>query len=103
MERAKPNFPTMRVGVLFSLLSGAVPSLTSGDLRTAELPMLYQMFGLLAPNAILMGDRGFGNSVLLALCRLIGLSPRDRSGQTKSAATVIGPASGSEHRARNEG
>jgi len=55
------------VRVLFSLLSGAILSLVSGDLRTAELPMLYQMFGQLARNDILMGDRGFGNFVLLAL------------------------------------
>jgi hypothetical protein len=67
VQTAKPNFPMMRVMVLFSLLSGAILSLSSGDLRTAELPMLYQMFSLLAPNDILMGDRGFGNFVLLAL------------------------------------
>jgi len=67
VQTAKPNFPMMRVRVLFSLLSGAVLSLTSGDLRTAERPMLYQMLSLLAPNDILMGDRGFGNFVLLAL------------------------------------
>ncbi len=67
VQTTEPNFPMMRVMVLFSLLSGAVLSLTSGDLRTAELPMLYQMLSLLAPNDILMGDRGFGNFVLLAL------------------------------------
>jgi hypothetical protein len=67
VETAKPNFPMTRVVVLFSLLSGVVLSLTSGDMRTAELPMLYQMLSLLAPNDILIGDRGFGNFVLLAL------------------------------------
>jgi hypothetical protein len=67
VQAPEPNFPMLRVMVLFSLLSGAILSVASGDLRTAELPMLYQMFELLAPNDILMGDRGFANFVLLAL------------------------------------
>jgi hypothetical protein len=32
-----------RVMVLFSSLSGAILSLSSGELRTAELPMLFQV------------------------------------------------------------
>jgi hypothetical protein len=67
VQTPEPNFPMMRVMVLFSLLSGAIVSLLSGDLRSAELPMLNQMLSQLAPNDILMGDRGFGNFVLLAL------------------------------------
>jgi hypothetical protein len=67
VQAPEPNFPMLRVMVLFSLASGAILSLASGDLRTAELPMLYQMFSLLAPNDILLADRGFGNFVLLAL------------------------------------
>ncbi len=67
VQAPKPNFPMLRVMVLFSLASGAILSLANGDLRTAELPMLYQMFSRLVPNDILMGDRGFGNFVLLAL------------------------------------
>src|ERR1019366_5448675 len=59
--------------VLFSLLSGTILSLVSGDLCTAELPMLYQLFRHLAPNDILIGDRGFGNSVLLALLQHLKL------------------------------
>jgi hypothetical protein len=57
----------MRVVVLFSLLSGAILSLACGSLHTAELPLLYQRLSQLTPNDILMGDRGFGNFVLLAL------------------------------------
>jgi hypothetical protein len=67
VQTPEPNFPMLRVMVLFSLASGAILSLASGDLRTAELPMLYQMFSRLVPPDILMGDRGFGNFVLLAL------------------------------------
>ncbi len=67
VQTPEPNFPMLRVMVLFSLLSGTILSVVSGDLCTAELPMLYQMFNLLAAHDILMGDRGFGNFVLLAL------------------------------------
>ena len=80
----------MRVMVLFSLLSGAILSLASGDLRTAELPMLYQMLRQLVPNDILMGDRGFGNFVLLALLNhlqlgvdFIGRSARQVDGRRR--------------------
>jgi hypothetical protein len=67
LQTPEPNFPMMRVMVLFSLLSGAILSLATGDLRSAELPMLYGMLSQLVPKDILMGDRGFGNFVLLAL------------------------------------
>lgn len=67
VQTPEPSFPMLRVMVLFSLVSGAVLSVVTGDLRTAELPMLYQMFHLLAPSDILIADRGFGNFVLLAL------------------------------------
>jgi hypothetical protein len=67
VQAPEPHFPMLRGLVLFSLLSGAILSLARGDLRTAELPMLSPMLSQLTPNDILMGDRGFGNFVLLAL------------------------------------
>lgn len=67
IQSPEPNFPMLRVVVLFSLLSGAIVSVAIGDLRAAELPMLYSMFSQLAPKDILLGDRGFGDYVLLAL------------------------------------
>lgn len=69
VQTPEPNFPMLRVMVFFSLISGAILNVVTGDLRTAELPMFYQMFDLLAPNDILIADRGFGNFVLLALLR----------------------------------
>jgi len=90
VQTPEPNFPMLRVMVLFSLLSGAILSVVTGDLRTAELPMLYQMFDLLAPNDILLGDRGYGNFVLLALLRhfkpsvdFIGRSARKVDGRRR--------------------
>jgi hypothetical protein len=62
-----PNFPQLRLVVLFSLLSGTVLSVAIGNLHTAELPTLYQLFDQLQTSDILLADRGFGNFVLLAL------------------------------------
>jgi len=67
LQAPEPNFPMLRVVVLFSLLSGAILTVATGSLHVAELPMLYQLLRQLSPNDILMGDRGFGNFVLLAL------------------------------------
>src|SRR5258708_3367048 len=86
----EPNFPMMRIVVLFSLLSGAILSLVMGDLRTAELPMLNQLLSQLAQGDILMGDRGYGNFVLLALLQqlkggidFIGRSARQADGRRR--------------------
>lgn len=90
IQVSEPNFPMLRVMVLFSLLSGAILSVVTGDMRTAELPMFYQMFDLLVPNEILIADRGFGNFVLLALLRhfkpgvdFIGRSARHVDGRCR--------------------
>lgn len=63
----RPHFPLLRLVVLFSLASGAILSATTGNMRSAELPLLFSLFDQLALKDILMGDRGFGNYVLLAL------------------------------------
>jgi hypothetical protein len=88
VQTPEPNFPMMRAVVLFSLLSGAILTVVTADLRTAELPMLYQMFSHLSPKDILMGDRGYGNFVLLALLQhfkpkvdFIGRSARQADGR----------------------
>ncbi len=69
----KPNFPMLRIVLLFSVLSGAVLSLVTGDLRSAELPMFNQLLSQLAAGDILVADRGFGNFVLLALLQELPL------------------------------
>ena len=90
VQAPEPNFPMMRVMVLFSLVSGAILHVATGNLHTAELPMFYQMFDLLAANDVLIGDRGFGNFVLLALLRhfkpgvdFIGRSARRTDGRRR--------------------
>jgi len=67
LQSPEPNFPKLRLVVLFSLWSGAVLSLASGNLHAAELPLLSQWLDQLAAGDILLADRGFGNFILLAL------------------------------------
>lgn len=90
VQSPEPNFPMMRVVVLFSLLSGALLSLVTGDLCTAELPMLNPLLSHLARGDILVGDRGYGNFVLLALLQqlqggidFIGRSARKADGRRR--------------------
>lgn len=67
LHSPEPNFPMLRLVVLFSLLSGAILSLTSGNLHAAELPLFSQLMDQLVRGDILLADRGFGNFILLAL------------------------------------
>jgi Transposase DDE domain len=67
LQCPEPNFPMLRVVVLFSLLSGAILSVASGSLHTGELELVYALLSQLVPRDILIGDRGYGNYVLLAL------------------------------------
>src|SRR5271157_2718160 len=85
-----PNFPQLRVVVLFCLLGGAILNLVTGDLHTAELPLLHQLLAQLVRGDILMGDRGFGNFVLLGLLQnlhrdvdFIGRSRRKADGRRR--------------------
>ncbi len=60
LHSPEPNFPMLRLVVLFSLLSGAILSLASGNLHAAELPLFSQLLDQLVAGDILLADRGFG-------------------------------------------
>jgi hypothetical protein len=90
LHSPEPNFPMLRIVVLFSLVSGAILSLASGNLRAAELPLLSQLFDQLGQRDILLADRGFGNFILLALLQqlhrgsdFIGRSARHVDGRRR--------------------
>jgi hypothetical protein len=63
----KPSFPLMRIVVLFSMVSGAILSLAQANLYTSELRLFGLLMSQLARGDIVVGDRGFGNFVVLAL------------------------------------
>jgi hypothetical protein len=80
----------MRIVVLFSLLSGTILSLASGNLHAAELPLFSQWLDQLVRGDILLADRGFGNFILLALLQklnrgidFIGRSARHVDGRRR--------------------
>jgi len=90
LHSPEPNFPMLRVVVLFSLLSGAILSLASGNLHAAELPLFSQLLNQLVPGDILLADRGFANFILLALLQklnrgidFIGRSARQVDGRRR--------------------
>jgi hypothetical protein len=68
-----PNFPLMRIVVLFSLASGAVLSLAQGNLHHSELALFATQLAQLAKGDILIGDRLFGCYALVALLRGLGV------------------------------
>jgi len=63
----KPTFPMMRLVVLFSLTSGAILYVLTGNLLTSELTLFYQMLRQFKADDIILGDRGFGNFVVVGL------------------------------------
>jgi hypothetical protein len=63
----KPSFPMMRIVVIFSLLSGAILSLSQGSLNVSELALFGTLMEQLARGDILLGDRGYGNYPVIAL------------------------------------
>lgn len=66
LHSAPPNFPLMRLVVLFALASGAVLALAEGSLHCSELALVSQLLAHLAPGDIVVGDRGFGGYPLVA-------------------------------------
>lgn len=73
LQSPPPNFPLMRIVVLFSLASGAVLALAQGSLRHSELALCATLFAGLAKGDIVVGDRGFGSYVVVALLQGLGV------------------------------
>jgi Transposase DDE domain len=61
------GFPVLRLVVLFCMTSGAVLAHATGSLYHAEVSLLRRLLGSLKRSDILVGDRGFGHFVVLAL------------------------------------
>ena len=61
------GFPVMKLVVLFCLASGALLARASGTLWESEARLLHRLLCTLQRGDIVLGDRGFGNFVILAL------------------------------------
>jgi hypothetical protein len=68
-----PNFPLLRIVVLFSLCSGAVLALAEGNLHQSELALFGLLLNNLAKGDIVIGDSGFGSYVVVALLQGLGV------------------------------
>jgi putative transposase len=67
------GFPVVRLVTLFCLASGAILAHCPGSLLQAELSLFYTLFGQLRKGDIVLGDRGFGNFVVVALLSALGV------------------------------
>jgi Transposase DDE domain len=61
------GFPVMKLVVLFCLASGALLARATGTLWESEARLLHRLLATLQRGDIVLGDRGFGNFVILAL------------------------------------
>jgi hypothetical protein len=73
------GFPMMRLLVLFSSLSGAILAALPGNLWTSEMQLFHYLMKQLAQKDIVVGDRGFGNFVVLGLLQGLGVDFIGRS------------------------
>jgi hypothetical protein len=67
------GFPVLRLVVLFCLASGAVVARSTGSLWDSESRLFHRLLPTLKPGDIVLGDRGFGNFVILALLSALGV------------------------------
>lgn len=67
LQSPPPNFPLLRIVVLFSLASAAVLAVACGSLHQSELVLFTTLLGRLARGDIVVGDRLFGCYVMVAL------------------------------------
>jgi hypothetical protein len=67
------GFPVMKLVVLFCLTSGALLARATGTLWDSEARLLQRLLAALKPGDIVLGDRGFGNFVILALLARTGV------------------------------
>ena len=67
------GFPVMKLVVLFCLSSGAVLARAAGSLWQSESNLFGSLLSSLRRNDIVVGDRGFGNFVMVALLSTMGV------------------------------
>jgi hypothetical protein len=79
VQTPEPNFPMVRIVVMFSLLSGSILCMAQGSLLRSELSLLSLLLSQLAKGDIVIGDRGFGNFPVVALLQSLGVDFLGRS------------------------
>lgn len=72
-QKAGCGFPVMKLVVLFCLVSGALLARATGTLWDSEAGLFQSLLSTLKPGDIVVGDRGFGNFVIVALLASVGV------------------------------
>jgi Transposase DDE domain len=67
------GFPVLRLVTLFCVTSGAILAHCTGSLLHPELSLFYSLFSQLSKGDIVIGDRGFGHFVSVALLATLGV------------------------------
>ncbi len=67
------GFPVMKLVVLFCLGSGVLLARATGTLWDSETRLFQSLLSALQPGDIVIGDRGFGNFVMVALLSRMGV------------------------------
>jgi hypothetical protein len=94
---ARPNFPLMKIVVLFSLASGALLAQATGTMDVVELRLLMTLGAHLCAGDILVADRAYGHYVLLhwlsglQVDLLARLNVRNRRVDFRKAHKRLGP------------
>ena len=70
---AGTGFPLLRLVVLFCLHSGALLAVVSGSLLDGEWRLWHRLCAALRPGDIMLGDRAYGNYVVAAILRTLGV------------------------------
>jgi hypothetical protein len=73
IQKSGCGFPVMRLVVLFCVASGALLARATGTLRESESRLFRSLLPALKPGDIVIGDRGFGNFVMVALLAGMGV------------------------------
>ena len=79
------GFPVMKLAVLFSLASGAILHVVSGNLHWHDLRLFRQMWDYLKSGDILLGDRAYGEYSTLAGLKQRGVDVIARMHQRRKA------------------
>ena len=72
-QKSGCGFPVVRLVSIFCVASGVILAQCTGSLLQPELSLFYSLFSQLQKGDILIGDRAFGNFVVLALLSRIGV------------------------------
>ncbi len=84
------GFPIAKIGVIFSLATGAAVALASDVLHTHDLKLARKLYGFLNPKDVLLGDRAFCAYVDLIAIKNLGCDAVFRKHQSRKTTTPKG-------------